>query len=146
MTVISGSCRPDRSHRTSRGFTLLELLVVLTVVGLVTALVAPNLGRMVGSMERAVLRDGLVADIAGLSFRAYSLGQGFELSDAGFNLRLRDGDPVLAVPSGWRVQVDRPIRFGFNGLCSGGSLSVLSPDGVVEKLRLEAPACQIVRE
>jgi len=140
---MSGSCRPDRP---SRGFTLLELLVVLTVVGLVTALVAPNLGRLVGSMERAVRRDGLVADIAGLSFRAYSLGQGFELSEAGFNVPLRDGNLVLSVPSGWRVQVETPIRFGFNGLCSGGSLSVSSPDGVVEKLRLVPPACQIVRE
>lgn len=140
---MSGTCRPDPL---SRGFTLLELLVVLTVVGLVTALVAPNLGRLVGSMDRAVRRDGLVADIAALSFRAYSLGQGFELSQAGFNLPLRDGDPVLSVPSGWQVQVERPIRFGFNGLCSGGSLSVVSPDGVVEKFRLDPPACQIVRE
>jgi len=114
-------------------------------IGLAAALVAPNLQKLVGSVERATRRDGLVADIAGLSYRAYSLGQGFELSDAGMGKLLRDGNPVLAVPSGWRVAVDQPIQFGFNGLCSGGRLTLVSPDDVREPVRLRAPDCRIER-
>jgi general secretion pathway protein G len=127
------------------GFTLLELLVVMTVVGLMAAMVAPSLEKLVGSIDRATRRDGLVADIAALSFRAYSLGQGFELSNQSQAKLLRDGNPVLAVPSGWRVELEKPIHFGFGGWCSGGRLRLISPDRVVEQLRLAAPDCRIER-
>lgn len=138
MTLTSASCPPE-----SRGFTLLELLVVMAVVGLMAALVAPNLQRLVGSIDRATRRDGVVADIAGLSYRAYVLGESFELSEARFGRVLRDGSPVLALPEGWKVTVARPIQFGFNGLCSGGEVVVRAPDGVVETLRLRAPDCKL---
>lgn len=137
----SASCRRDAG-----GFTLLELLVVMAVIGLMTALIAPNLQRLVGSLDRATRRDGLVADIAGLSYRAYVLGESFELGrDAQAHL-LRDGNPVLAVPEGWQVSVREPIRFGFDGLCSGGQVTLRAPDGVVETLQLQAPECRLVRQ
>lgn len=138
---MSAFCR-----RKQGGFTLLELLVVMAIVSLLAALVAPGLQRVVGSMERAADRDGLVADIAGLSYRAYALGQSFELSNKGMQRLLSDGNPVLAVPSGWRVDVTTPIGFGFNGWCSGGELRLTSPDLAVETLRLTAPHCQLERE
>jgi prepilin-type N-terminal cleavage/methylation domain-containing protein len=140
----SASCR--RKARVGlRGFTLLELLVVMAVVGLLAAVVAPNLQRLVGSVDRATRRDGLVADIAGLSYRAYALGQSFELTaDAPAQL-LRDGNPVLTVPQGWLVTVSAPIRFGFDGLCSGGDITLRSPDGVTETFRLQAPDCRLVQ-
>lgn len=130
------------SRREARGFTLLELLVVMTVVGLVAAMVGPNLQKMVGAVDRSTRRDGLVADIGSLGYRAFVLGQSFELSERGMARILNDGSPVLAVPSGWRVQVAAPIQFGFNGICSGGRVDLISPDLVVERLRLRAPDCR----
>lgn len=129
----------------ARGFTLLELLVVLAVVGLLIGLVAPNLQQIVGSIERATRRDTLLSDIAGLSYRAYVLGQEFELSQAGTSRLLADGNPVLAVPDGWRVRIEQPIRFGFSGWCSGGSLTLISPDQGAERLQLKAPDCRVER-
>ncbi len=140
MQTSASSRRDPRS-----GFTLLELLVVMMVVGLMAALVAPSLEKLVGSADRATRRDGLVADIAALSYRAYSLGQGFELNNESQAKLLRDGNPVLAVPSGWRVELEKPIRFGFGGWCSGGNLRLISPDRVVEQLLLAAPDCRIER-
>ena len=133
----SASCRRDAC-----GFTLLELLVVMAVVALIAGMVGPNLQRMVASMERATRRDGLVADIGSLGYRAFVLGQSFELSDRGVGRILRDGSPVLAVPAGWRVKVPQPIEFGFNGVCSGGRVDLVSPDDVVETLKLQAPNCR----
>lgn len=136
----------DSCRREVMGFTLLELLVVMTVVGLVAAMVGPNLQAMVGSVDRATRRDGLVADIGNLGYRAFVLGQSFELSEPGMNQILSDGSPVLGVPSGWRVRVPQPIRFGFNGICSGGRVELVSPDRVVERLQLRAPDCRPGRD
>ena len=133
----------NTAQRRRRGFTLLEVLVVLTLIGLLSALVMPNLQKLVGSVERATRRDGLVADIAGLSYRAFALGQGFELSNAKAGQLLVDGNPVLVPPAGWRVDVEAPVSYSFNGFCSGGRLKLISPDGNVEPMLLSAPACRL---
>ena len=133
----------NTAQRRRRGFTLLEVLVVLTLIGLLSALVMPNLQKLVGGVERATRRDGLVADIAGLSYRAFALGQGFELSNAQAGQLLVDGNPVLVPPAGWRVDVEAPVSYSFNGFCSGGRLKLISPDGSVEPMLLIAPVCRL---
>lgn len=115
----------------------------MAVVALMAALVAPNLQRLVGGIDRATRRDRVVADIAGLSYRAYVLGESFELSETRSGRLLRDGNPVLALPEGWKIDVVRPIQFAFNGQCSGGQVVLRDPDGVLETLRLRAPDCQL---
>lgn len=148
------SCRPELAEHLElnmvqqrlqgvRGFTLLEILVVLTLIGLLSAMVVPNLQKLTGGVERATRRDGLVADIAGLSYRAFSLGQGFELSNAKFGQLLSDGNPVLVPPTGWRVEVEAPVVYNFNGFCGGGRLKIIAPDAQVEQLVLDAPVCRV---
>lgn len=116
---------------------------MLTVIALITGVAAPNLQKLVAGVERATRHDGLVADIAGLSYRAFAIGQGFELSNAAFAKVLRDGNPVLAVPDGWQVKVDKPIQYTFNGFCSGGVVRLTAPDATVEQLVLEPPVCRV---
>jgi prepilin-type N-terminal cleavage/methylation domain-containing protein len=125
------------------GFTLLELLVVLAVVSLLLSLVAPNLVRLVGSVERATRRDAVVADLANLSYRAHALGQSFELASGSLGRVLADGNPVLALPAGWQAEVLAPVRFAFTGWCSGGTVLLRSPDRTVERVELRAPDCRI---
>ena len=122
------------------------MLLVLALIGLISAMVAPNLQKLAGIVERATLRDGVLADIAGLNYRAYSLGQGFELSEASLGQTLSDGNPILLPPAGWRVQVESPIIFAFNGMCSGGLVTITSPGATVERLRLVAPVCHVISE
>lgn len=136
----SASCRLEGMNR---GFTLLELLFVMLVVGLITALITPNLGAMLAGVQRFTLRDAVVSDLAGLSFRAFSLGQSFELSEGKLDAPLRDGNPVLALPAGWQLRAETPIRFAFNGTCSGGTVDLVTPGGAVEGFLLHAPDCRI---
>ena len=126
-----------------RGFTLVELLVVMLVIGLVSALVAPNLAAMFAGVQRFTLRDGVVSDLASLSFRAFATGQSFELSEDKIATTLRDGNPILVLPAGWKLRAETPIRFSFNGTCSGGVVELIAPDGVTERYLFNAPDCRV---
>lgn len=126
-----------------RGFTLIELLVVIALMGLLAAMVAPNLQRLTGSVEYATRHDALIADIAALPYRAFANGHGIALGNDQFGTLFGDGNPILAVPEGWQVSVREPIQYTFNGFCSGGTIKITDPNGVVEHLFLEPPACRV---
>lgn len=127
----------------SRGFTLLELLIVLALIALISGIAGPNLHKLLGAVERVTRHDGLVADIGGLSYRAFALGQGFELSNNTLHNLLNDGNPILAVPDGWEIKIKQPISYTFNGFCSGGAITLIAPDSTVEQLLLDAPVCRV---
>ncbi|MDR3482678.1 MAG: type II secretion system protein [Burkholderiaceae bacterium] len=125
------------------GYTLIELLVVLALIGFLTAMVAPNLQRLTNGATYSTQHDALIADITGLSYRAFANGHGMVLANDTFGALQSDGNPLLAVPEGWRVAVKEPIQFTFNGFCSGGVITITAPDLVIENLYLEPPACRV---
>jgi len=60
-----------RSSTPARGFTLLEILIVLVIVSMTSALVFPRLGTMAASYEFATQRDTLEQTLNGLSYAAF---------------------------------------------------------------------------
>ena len=72
----------EPAKETQQGFTLLELLVVLALVGLVTAVAFPNLERMVASVTRSTERDYILDQFAGLGRRAMYRGRTYVVFDA----------------------------------------------------------------
>jgi prepilin-type N-terminal cleavage/methylation domain-containing protein len=130
----SDTCRP----RNSRAFTLVELLVVLAVAGLLTAIALPSLAKLAQRVEASAQRKGVLREIEGLGFRAYSEGRAIRLTSSA-----ADAPPVVALPPGWKLTVARPIEYQFNGVCGGGQLDLAGPDAVVERFRLAAPVCRL---
>jgi len=126
----------------TRGFTLLEMLVVLSIMAFVAGVVLPGLQRIYERTERGLARNGLVAQIAGLGYRAYVLGENIELDDKTLTSMLSDGEPEVSVPDGWKVRIAQPVHYAFNGLCGGGNVVLIDPDGVKQAYRLDAPRCE----
>ena len=139
----SATCRAssgaDLPRPPARGFTLLELVVVLAILGLVAAVAIPSTVRGVQSWQRQGQLDALLDQVRALPGHARASGMAIELSDAAMA-----GDaPPLRVEDGWRVQVPVPWRVGSNGVCEGGELWLHGP-GAPVRVDVAAPFCEPV--
>lgn len=115
-----------------RGFTLVELLVVLVLVALLAGMALPSLLRLRESADRASAHNRILGLLAVLPYRAYISGKPMRLTDK----------PPFDLPQGWSLRVPEPIVYLFSGVCEGGSLVLVAPDGVEYSVRLAPPRCR----
>lgn len=125
-----------RADPAAAGFTLLELVVVLALLGLVTALVAPAGFRMMESWRRATEVDAVIGALVAVSQQARQQGRA---------LRVEAGpvppDIIPGLPEGWTVVLTEPLRVEANGAC-GGSVGELRSKGYVRTFALAPPYCR----
>lgn len=127
----SGTCRP-----TDRGFTLLEVIVVLAIMGLVAAVATPSVVRGIDSWRRQAQSDSVMDQLRSLPARARASGRAIELSDAA----LASATPPLQVEPGWSLAVPEPWTVHANGVCDGGTVE-LHQGQRMQVLQVSAPFC-----
>lgn len=123
--------------KNSIGFTLLEMLVVLSIIGLISAISFPKLGKMYERVEAATQRDDLSNQLKLLSFKAYQSGQAFSLKQASEKAEL------FEMPLGWHLVSGDQVSYSAVGVCSGGQVTFQSSNATVT-YRLDAPLCEPV--
>ena len=150
-----------------RGFTLLELLVVLMLVVLVTALTIPNLEQLTGSFTRKTERDYILDQFIGLGRQAMLQGRSYVVLGAGgarageqpaelgkssrqlvgelFEAPSHEGHEryVIDLPEGWELQLDEPLIIRANGVCLGAEFALRHQGAEDIRINLEPPYCRI---
>lgn len=120
-----------------RGFTLLEMLVVLVILGMAAAVVAPPLARTVDRVREAGDRDEVRRGLERLPVVARGQGQA---------LAFAAGEPVVLPdrpwPEAWRVAAAADFRIEASGFCAGAEVQATGPAGP-RRWRLVAPDCRV---
>ncbi|MBC3870900.1 pilus assembly FimT family protein [Undibacterium oligocarboniphilum] len=143
LLAIMPTSSHKKKHSGQYGFTLLELLIVLAMLGLLGSLAMPALGKLIDSVRYRSERSGVLAQINALSYRHYLLAQDSVLKTDNLADVLKDGKPALDLPVGWSVRIPVPLHYQFNGYCDGGVLELRIPEHPPEVIRLSAPRCGV---
>lgn len=113
---------------TRRGFTLIELVAVLTLIGLLFMVVLPSFVKGTAGTEARLWRDQILRDLR--AARAEAVGKtretSFRFGETSYTLNLGFGEPVLrTLPAGFSLAVEGPAKEGTSG--QGGLDGQASP-------------------
>lgn len=127
------------NRHSRRGFTLLELLAALAIMGLVVAVAAPSLSRTIESAAFVSKADLLAREIEGLRAKALLERRRFVFPNTG---SAPFEELSASIPEGWTIE-GGPVVFLEAGVCLGGVLTISDGKGRRRELNLIAPDCGI---
>lgn len=135
-------------RRPMRGFTLLELLVVLVVLGLAAAVATPSLVRLVDRLGERNEQDQLSLYLQNLPVAVMRQGGEYRVPATAGYVPAREalaGSPVELPPSAAErllIWVPGVIHYRPNGACTGGTLYWELNGGRRVTHQLDAPLCR----
>lgn len=120
--------------------------MVMALLGLLAGLVAPRLGTWYTSVQGAYQRDEALRQLAGLGYLAYRDQQEWVLNEWPLPSETEAANataeaPPLALPAGWRLRAEPPLRYYRSGVCGGGVVTLETPVETLH-LRLIPPFCR----
>lgn len=126
-------CR--HSNRAMRGFSLLEMVVVLALMALAAGLAGPSAYRTFERWQRAERVDRVRGELAALPIVARQAGRDLWIGT-------EDGETLASLPQDAELTFDAPWRVRANGACDDaqGLLRIGSLDW---RIGIAAPFCRV---
>ena len=112
----------------SSGFTLIEVMVVLVIVGLMASVLSPAMQRVANSIQARSEFLEVKRKIQGLSTIAMQRGEAVDVID-------------LELKEGWIASGD--IVYQPNGVCLGGDIRITYKDVQFLRQQLKPPFCRL---
>ena len=109
-----------------RGFTLIEMTVVVVLIGLISAIALPNFERWFGSTQQRVDGSRIALQVQSLFARAAILNQSVTVGSDNLRDVLADGKPALDLPTGWRLKSDDKLAVNGSGYCVPSSVTFVA--------------------
>jgi general secretion pathway protein G len=136
----------------ARGFTLLEVLVVLALVAMAAAVVVPQLARRIDTINERLAVYSVTDQLRQLPRRVRLSGKPFELNDKSLSQTLSDGLLPLDLggSEGLRLAANErtPLKIAANGTCKAAELKLLRGEAeqsaiVVASFLIEEITCAV---
>ncbi|MBV1905331.1 MAG: prepilin-type N-terminal cleavage/methylation domain-containing protein [Pseudomonadales bacterium] len=134
------------------GFSLLELMVVLVLLGGITSLALPNLTQLYESISLKLERDAIIDQLQSLGAKALSTQEAliiplssFTSADRG-QYRAASGNyrlHAIDLPDGWLLEFDRDLIVRANGVCLGADVVMFYQGKEYMRMQLTAPYCHV---
>lgn len=119
------------------GYTLLELVVVMAILAMATAIAAPPSYRMILSWQEATQVEDVLQQMEQLPGTVRASGRPLDGERNG-------GIPVIALPEGWSLRMATPLRVLANGACSDARGTLATQQQSID-FRILAPFCRVER-
>ena len=123
--------------RCAAGYTLLEMVVVMAVLAMATALAAPPSYRMMRSWQEATRVDDVIQQLERLPGAVRASGNPLETGEDG-------SVPLIELPPNWTLRTDTPLQVQANGACSDAE-ATLTTEYQTLAVRIQAPFCRVQR-
>jgi prepilin-type N-terminal cleavage/methylation domain-containing protein len=133
------------SIQTIRGFTLIEMMAALTLMGLMAGLMLPNFQRWHDNTQQRVNAGAIGMQLQKLHVRATLMGQEFELTPQTANQTMADGQPALQLPAGWRVADKQRLNIHASGYCTAAQIEFQGPQARM-RFDIQAPLCNVTHQ
>ena len=131
------------------GFSLMEILVVLAIMGLMLSVVSVRLVRTIESAYFSKTADAAMADLLLLRADAVLTGQSrILITDTSRLQELNDFQKKTTrrfnLPEGWSANGEQ-IFISRTGACFGGNIAIADNEGRRAVYTLTPPRCKVVR-
>lgn len=143
------SADPARMRRARQGYSLIEILVVLAIMGLATAVIMPSTSRMMDQATAHAVFFEFQRGVADLRREANRTGLPLRIVDPLAPLN-PDSDGIdrrrITLRSPWRYTLAPALDIAEGGRCSAATANLVKGDEVAMTLRTADGDCRFIRQ